>query len=164
LTALLDKELVADEQKTVEAHLLGCPECQKEYDSLLFAFDLTEKVNSIPLNPAIWTQIQSEVTSAGFSGDAGPGAYLRILLTPRWRPVAVVLGSVAVVMILLSSLPSSGTDPALEKEFTVFIQEREAISRKNRRILFEPRQDRDDRGGNPFITRVSHERTNPFRR
>ena len=158
LTALLDNELTADEQKTVRSHLSVCPECQKEYDSLLWAFDLTEKIDTMDLNPAIWTRIQSELTAA----ESGFGSYLKTLFLPPWRPVAAFVGMVLVVSVLFVSFPRTSIDPALEEEFTQFMQQREEISRENRRILFEPRLDRNRREGNPFVRPVSYERTNPF--
>lgn len=163
LTARLDGELAEDERKSVEAHLSKCPDCRKECDSLLFAFNLTERVESIPLTQGIWVRIQSELSSMDSSRNGGFGDYLRTLLVPYWRPFAAAMGAVVVVILLFVSFPSSKTDPALEEEFTVFLQKREERSRENVKILFEPRQNRNYRGINPFLKQVSQERTNPFR-
>ncbi len=163
LTALLDNELSSEEQTIVETHLSNCPDCHHEYDSLLFAFNLTDHINPIPLSPVLWTRIQGEIISPPFTGNRGVGAALRRAFVPLWRPVAAAVGSVTVVTILFFSFSTERIDPALEQEFSTFMQERETISRENRRILFEPEQNRNYRGGNPFVTRVSHERTNPFR-
>ena len=159
LTALIDEELGRDDQSFVESHLTSCPDCRKEYESLEWAFNLTEQVNSVPFNPALWTRIQSEITSE----RKGLGTYLKTLLVPRWRPIAAAVGTVAVAFILFTSILDTGTNPELEKEFTEFIQKREQTSRENRRMLLEPRSSRDHRGGNPFVRPVSYERTNPFR-
>lgn len=163
LTAFLDNELDRDEQGAVQLHLSGCEECQQEYDSLLLAFDLTEQVDSIPLNPAIWNRVKHEITPAAAAGQKGLEEYLRMLLVPIWRPVAAGFGAVAIALFLFFSLPDNSPDPALEREFTEFLQKRERTSRENRRILSEPQFTRDPRRGNPFVKPVSYERMNPFR-
>jgi anti-sigma factor RsiW len=158
LTALLDNELALDEQEIVQSHLSGCPECKKEYDSLHRASRLTERVEPVPFNPALWNRIQSEISAQ----RSGPMAFVRTLFLPLWRPAMVAAGALLIALLLFVSFPSSSIDPALEEEFTQFMKEREAISLENRRILFEPRANRDHRGGNPFVSRVSYERSNPF--
>ena len=164
LTALLDEELGSDLQSEIRSHLSKCSACKAEYDSLLFSFDLTERVDSIQLNPKIWTRIQREVAASlntPTKKDLRP--FFRSLFIPRWRPAAAAIGLVVIAAILFFSSPGSGTDPALEKEFTIFILQREEISRQNRRILFELRQTADDRASNPFVVPISQEQRNPFR-
>jgi len=158
LTALLDNELALDEQETVQSHLSGCPECKKEYDSLRWAFGLTERVEPLQFNPSLWNRIHNEITAE----RSGPVAYIKTLFLPRWRPIVAAVGAVLIALFLFISFPNNSVDPALEEEFTQFLKEREMISRENRRILFEPRANRDIRGGNPFVRRVSYERANPF--
>jgi hypothetical protein len=164
LTALLDQELAAGEKVSVENHLNSCPDCSREYDSLRYAFGLTEQIESIPLNPAIWDGIQSEIESLASPPEGGIGRFLNNLLLPP-RRVTVAAGiAIAILVILFFSFPGDTADPVLEAEFTQFIEAREATSRKNRRILYETPQDANYRSGNPFVKPVSHQTTNPFRK
>jgi hypothetical protein len=123
------------------------------------AHQLTDQVDSVPFNPALWTRIESEINLE----EKGIGAYLRNLFLLRWRPIAATVGAGVIASILFISYPITSTSPELEKEFAEFIQEREKVSRENARILFEARSNRDRRGGNPFVRPVSYEQKNPFR-
>jgi anti-sigma factor RsiW len=158
LTALLDDELAADEQKTVLSHLSECPDCKQEFESLRWAFSLTEQAHSIRFEPSLWSRVESELTTE----KTGFGSFFETLFLPRWRPIAAAAGVILIALVIFVSFPSTEVDPSLEREFTQFIQEREEISRENRRILFERRSNRNHREGNPFVRPVSYERTNPF--
>jgi hypothetical protein len=129
-----------------------------------YAFELTEQVESIPMNPAIWTGIQSEIEPLESPDEVGIGGFLRNLILPRRRLATAAGIALAIVVILFVSFPINRVDPALEEEFTAFIEEREKISRENRRILFENAQNGDYRGRNPFVKPVGHRSTNPFRK
>ena len=162
LTALIDQELSSGERNSVESHLSTCIHCRKEYDSLLFAFSLTDKADSIPLDPSVWEQVEFGVASSRNSRGQSQSLF-QMLLARHWRPAAAVVGAVGASIVLFSSLSDSGTDQVLEAEFTEFIRVREEISRQNRKELLEALERRDHRGVNPFVRPISLERGNPFR-
>ena len=164
LTALLDQELSSEEQGSVESHIRACSDCREELESMRYAFALTERAESVPLNPAVWERIHSEIESLDSPGRGRMGRLVRSLLLPP-RRVAVVAGiALAIIIILFVSFPINTPDRALEEEFTAYIQKREKISRENRRMLFENTQNGGYQESNPFVKLVSHPSTNPFRK
>jgi len=156
LTALMDGELSTVEEETVRSHLSACTACNEEYRSLRVAYDLTSQIDSISLNPEIWTGIrdsleQEEEARRWFGW-----------LTRHWKPAIAAAGAFGLIGVLFLSVPDGAPDPNLEREFREFIRAREEISRQNRQIFFQTGVNQSYRRSNPFSRPVSFEGRNPF--
>lgn len=160
LTAFMDHELPGEEVSVFEQHLRDCPACRQEYESLLFAYELTSRLPNAEVNPGLWVEIRSKLPSESPTGTWK--RFIRQLLFDRpWIPASAALGTVAVVLFLLVAIPADNPNAT---EFSSFVQQREILSKRNQDVLFrsgsfnryEPRR-------NPFIRTVQYTGQNPFR-
>jgi anti-sigma factor RsiW len=160
LTALIDHELPSEEVQALKRHLHGCPACKQEYESLLFAYELTSRLPSPEINPNLWVDIRSHLTSDS-PKVRWKGFLNKLLFNRPWVPASAALGTVVVVLFLLVGIPADNPNA---KEFSAFVQQREILSKRNQAVLFnsggfnryEPRR-------NPFIRTVQYTGKNPFR-
>ncbi len=160
LTALMDNELSREEAFALENHLRDCPSCRQEYESLLYAYQLTCRMPEIEVDPSLWPQIRSKLSSESMIGRWK--RFIHGLLFDRpWVPATAALGIVAVVLFLLVGPPP---DNPASKEFSAFVQQREILFKRDQGVLFrsggfnryEPRR-------NPFMRQVQYTGQNPFR-
>jgi len=89
LTALMDNELPPEEALALEAHLRDCPSCRHEYESLLFSYQLTSRMPEIEVNPNLWAEIRSNLSSETLTYRWKLYIY-RLLFSRPWVPATFV--------------------------------------------------------------------------
>lgn len=160
LTALMDHELPEEEGLVCEQHLRDCPACRQEYESLLFAYNLTNRLPNVEVNPNLWVEIRSQLTTESPT-SRWKGFVRQFLFDRPWVPASAALGTVGVLLFLLVGIP---TDNPNSKEFTSFVQQREILSKRNQDVLFRSGSfNRYEQRRNPFIRTVQYTGQNPFR-
>ncbi len=160
LTALMDNELPPEEALALEAHLRDCPSCRHEYESLLFSYQLTSRMPEIEVNPNLWAEIRSNLSSETLTSRWKLYIY-RLLFSRPWVPATAALGTAVVVLFLLVGPPEDNSDT---KEFSAFVQQREILFRRNEGILFQGGSfNRYEPRRNPFVRQVQYVGQNPFR-
>jgi hypothetical protein len=155
----MDNELSAETRVAVESHLSRCASCKQELDSLSFSYQLTDRLRHLELSPKIWEGVKT---------GTGQDWYKLILrrlgwrpLTARpWRPILAGAGLLAILLALVILVPGPGP---MEKEFTDYMQWREAVYDQNRELLFSTLPvTESELIPNPFVQPVSLTEENPF--
>ncbi|HUV12967.1 MAG TPA: zf-HC2 domain-containing protein [Acidobacteriota bacterium] len=160
LTALMDNEISPEEALVLEAHLRDCLSCRREYESLLFSYQLTCRMPEIEVSPNLWMEIRENLSSETLTSPLKLSIY-RFLFSRPWVPATAVLCTAVVVLFLLVA---PHEDNPVTNEFAAFVQQREILFKRDEGILFrdgsfnryEPRR-------NPFMRQVQYTEQNPFR-
>ncbi|NPV53824.1 MAG: hypothetical protein HPY71_09920 [Firmicutes bacterium] len=67
LSAYIDREVTADEERAIRLHLADCEECTREYESLKTAKSLAGSLPSLDIPAELWPELRSRL-----EGEAGP--------------------------------------------------------------------------------------------
>ncbi len=158
LTALMDGELADEEASTIRAHLLVCPSCDAEYQSLRYSHDLVGKARLIDYQPAAWTLIESRIRTPRENRS-----FFRTLFFPNiWLPISAVAALILFTSFLFLFVPSDNHSIAMRQALNKYVQERDrefqskaALAKQGvgsvRPIHYNPFADTDSkRKGNPF--------------
>ena len=158
LTALIDGELSNDESRQIRDHLAVCLECESEYESLFQSSLMLERLPSIQPEDQLWARIDSDIGALPVP-RRWVIPFLDQFFVRRWIPVSALGGVLVVVMTVLLWSP---VDP-VQDQFTHYMEEREAIYKQQRELLFSPEEVyRDREARNPFAKTVSMTESNPF--
>ena len=94
LSAYQDGELKVEERDRIEAHLMDCPECRKQYESFLHIWDALGELSDIQPRPEFNLKLRKRISGADEKR-----------FVPRLRPILQILPSpLAMVTLLLVGL------------------------------------------------------------
>jgi anti-sigma factor RsiW len=164
LTAYLDSELSQEESKQVANHLESCRSCREEFDSMVFARQMTDfHLPDIELQPATWNQIERQIRSLRPARTAVPRP-LRSWTPAVARPALARAAIVAILgLVALSAYvawPSLTPNDNVERSLLAYVQQMEAKEREHVDIFAS-----NDGffASNPFATEDRHHGShNPF--
>lgn len=132
LTAVMDGELNGDQEKELKTHLSQCSQCDQEYQSLLYSYELIDRIPVLELNPTSWGQIRAEIINLP-TQDWGWIFGLRSFSPIRWIPVTA--GALGLVFLSLFFLNQS--DAEKERSFHTFLQVREQMELQHVNVFDE---------------------------
>ncbi|HHV62388.1 MAG TPA: hypothetical protein GXX51_07095 [Firmicutes bacterium] len=75
LSAYIDREVTADEERVIRFHLADCEECAREYEALKTTKNLAGSLPSLDIPPGFWSELRLKL-----QGETRP---------PRYNPVKV---------------------------------------------------------------------------
>lgn len=160
LTALMDNELTADEVSALQNHLSQCTSCNEEYESLLYTYELANRIPEVEVSPDLWLEIRSSLVS-GSPLSRWPQSLYRLLLERPWVPATATLATLGIALFLMFGIP---TENPKHEEFSTFVQQREILFKRDRKVLFQGGNlNRLDTRRNPFMREVQYTGQNPFR-
>lgn len=150
LSALLDGEVSHAEAEPLESHLHECTRCFQEYESLLYSYDLVDRLTTTLTDPrpALWESIHSEIAPRQ-TGRHDSWLPFKI----HWLPLAGALGIISLGAISASLFFVETPNSELKHSFQRYLQERE--SRQEEAMQSASR--------NPFRTHEHDLEGNPFR-
>lgn len=152
LSAFIDGELEPSERESVEEHLRQCADCKREYESLLYFFEMTDAMSDRWLKAPAFAGIEARIDR----GSRGLWDF-RWLFTPAWATLAAGL-------LLATSIPfyldSNDEQARLERQFAHFVEQRDRQESLHHGII------RTEPVGwvtyNPFTLDRAPTRSNPF--
>ena len=158
LTAFVDDELSAGEKEKLETHLTQCQPCRQEHESFLDSYQLVDQLTYLETDPALWTQIRSEITHLPADKPSWLSP-LQSFFSIRWIPVTA--GTFGVVILSFFFL----SDPKVEmqQEFQVYLEQRaQMVLRPAALPTQEGAGDITTDLPNPFTVSYDNSQRNPF--
>jgi hypothetical protein len=117
----MDGELAGEEASTIRAHFLVCPNCDAEYRSLRYSYELVGKARLIDSGPTAWSLIESRIRTP----QERP-SFLRTWLFPNiWVPITAIAGLILFTSFLFLFVPSDNHSVAMRQVLKNYIQERD---------------------------------------
>jgi hypothetical protein len=119
LVAYLDGEVMPSERTLVEAHLAGCPECERELSALAssrgtIAGALRTLASEAEPSPQAWAHLESRLTEESRGADPGVATGVTPLLRKgarpmrlRWRIALGTAGAVVLAAAVIAAVPTS---------------------------------------------------------
>ncbi len=167
----MDGELPVDEADLLRDHLEACPPCYQEYESLLYSFDLVDKMPALAFDSErSWKKIETAIVdppaltpkpaNSRRSDSGGRFSWLR--LRP-WVPVAAFVGAILLAITFFMVAPVYQHHQRVERAFRSYIEERDHQSLRHNNavrtsdVVFEP-----GHSNNPFSDRSRSFDGNPF--
>jgi len=121
LTALMDGELAGEEASTIRAHLLVCPNCDAEYRSLLYTYELVGRARLIDSRATTWAMIENRIRTPRENRSL-----IRTWLFPNvWLPITAIAGLILFTSLLFLFVPSDNHSVALRQVLNKYVQERD---------------------------------------
>ncbi|MGH9338593.1 MAG: anti-sigma factor family protein [Acidobacteriota bacterium] len=159
LTAYMDQELPQEQVQQIEKHLDSCPECDGEYRSLFYSYEVLNRFASgIELNPGLWTRIESKIVS---KPKAELFFDLRSLFSIRWVPLAVA--AALAVGFAVPFFWNSDQSLNVEARFNSWVESREQIERRHYQMMTVSHDAKlDEVFPNPFARQTFDAQNNPF--
>lgn len=154
LTAFMDRELDLEQEQSLQDHLEQCNQCSQEYASLLYAYNLTEQVTELELDPLAWPTFSARLPGLRKPSTAWMSRFFPVSAL-RWIPLTTgALGLVVVSLFLFEE-----GDREVERSFQAYLQQREQLELRH----LNPA----DKGGQPLFPNpfALHDHTgdvNPF--
>ncbi|MGI8783649.1 MAG: zf-HC2 domain-containing protein [Acidobacteriota bacterium] len=139
LTAYLDAELPQAESAQLASHLESCRSCREEFDSMVFARQMTEfHLPELELQPAAWNQIEGQIRSVRPARTAVPRPFrpwTPAVARPALARAAVVAILGLVALSVYVAWPSLVPNQDVERSLLAYVQQMEAKEREHTDIF-----------------------------
>lgn len=119
LSDYLDGELSAPERAELEAHVAGCPECERTLEELRAVVEAAAELPQLPPERDLWPEIEAGLTPRGDTAGADVVPFRRyrrvVLSVPQLvaAAIALVLFSASAVWMAVGGTGPIGSDPVI---------------------------------------------------
>ncbi len=158
LTAFVDDELSAKKKEALETHLTQCRPCRQEHESLLDSYQLVDQLSYLEMDPALWTQIHSEITRLPTDKPSWFSPF-QFFFGIRWIPITA--GTLGIAILSFFFLNDSKVE--MQQEFQVYLEQREQMELRPTPLPSQEgmREITTDLP-NPFTVNYDSNQRNPF--